>query len=535
MIVVTDATHRYGSVEALRGVSLRVDPGQRVVILGTNGSGKSTLARLLNGSLLPSSGSVEVDGVSSSPETTRRLAELVGYVRQDPRNQIVSPVVSDEVAFGPRNLGLSRPDVLSRVDEALEVCGISHLRHHMTTELSGGQQQLLALAGVLAMRPRYLVLDEACSQLDEATRRRVRAIVRDCRERGVGVVEVAHFAEDVAGADRVLVLERGRLAWEGEPGGFFLSPGALASSGLRDDPLSPVLSSLAASGCVLTEPLDEKDVVQRLGVSGAPSDRLTAPSPAADEADEAPAAHELCLRDASLSYGDTTALVRVSLSATGVTLLLGASGSGKSTAARLLSGVLAPDDGSAELDGGRVRAGRVGLAFQRPEDQLFSDTVIDDIAYGPRMAGHGDEAARAEAIDAARRLGVGSDLLGRSPFELSGGQMRRVALAGVIAAGPSAYVFDEPTAGLDAPSRREVRELVSDLAAGGAPVVVITHDAAEWIDVARRVVFLAGGRVTGDLRASEVRANPAPFEAAGMLAPLMVRLRAAGRGGEADA
>ena len=201
MIVVTDATHRYGSVEALRGVSLRVDPGQRVVILGTNGSGKSTLARLLNGSLRPSSGSVGVDGVSSPPETTRRLGELVGYVRQDPRNQIVSPVVSDEVAFGPRNLGLSRPDVLSRVDEALVVCGISRLRHQLTTVLSGGQQQLLAIGRAVMASPRLLLIDEPTMGLSPAAAR-----------------EVADFLH-------TLSTEGLSMIWAGERGDCRISPG----------------------------------------------------------------------------------------------------------------------------------------------------------------------------------------------------------------------------------------------------------------------------------------------------------------------
>ena len=189
MVEVQDVSFAYAAgANALNGVSLTLRPGERVVLLGRNGSGKSTLGRLLNGGLAPSSGSVSVDGETSS----RQFARLVGYVRQDPRNQIVSPLVSDEVAFGPRNLGLSREEVLERVTWALEQCGIAGLSERLTAELSGGQQQLVAMAGVLAMRPRYLVLDEVGSHLDERSRERVRAVVRSLTADGVGVAEIAH-------------------------------------------------------------------------------------------------------------------------------------------------------------------------------------------------------------------------------------------------------------------------------------------------------------------------------------------------------
>ena len=238
MIELRNASYSYdGSRLVVDRVSLSLAPGERVVLLGLNGSGKSTLGRLLNGSLRPSEGSLSVDGESHD------LARLVGYVRQDPRNQIVSAVVSDEVAFGPRNLGLSREEVLGRVGEALAACGIEGLRERMTSELSGGQQQLVSLAGVLAMHPRYVVLDEASSMLDRGMRRRVAGVVESLVARGVGVIEIAHSAEALSGASRVLVMDEGRLVWEGEelPTGLaerlFGRPGPVpASQGAASSP-----------------------------------------------------------------------------------------------------------------------------------------------------------------------------------------------------------------------------------------------------------------------------------------------------------
>ena len=513
MIEVCGASYAYaGGDPALDGVSLALEPGERVVLLGRNGSGKSTLARLLNGSLLPSSGTVRVDGA------TEGLARIVGYVRQDPRNQIVSALVEDEVAFGPRNLGLAREEVLARVGEALAACGIADLRGRLTSELSGGEQQLLALAGVLAMRPAYLVLDEVGSQLDEASRRRVAKVVRRAEEQGVGVLEIAHGAEALLGASRVVVLAGGRVAWEGVPDDLLASASALEASGLADDPLAGIMARARARGWGVVDGPDA------LACDGSHETQPCKPC----------ARHALSANGVGVLYGSRRALDALSLDARGLLLVLGPSGSGKSTLARALAGVLDPDEGRCELDGVPVRAGDVGLAFQRPEDQLFCDTVADELAYGPRAEGLAGPEVEGAAAWAASELGI-ERLLSRSPFELSGGQMRRVALAAALSSRPAAYVFDEPTAGLDAPSRRELRELVASLVRDGASAVVVTHDAAEWLDVASEVAFLAQGRLVARASAAEAARSPELFRSAGLEPPLLVSLRAASERGQEDA
>lgn len=525
MLEVREATFSYsGGPRVLSDVSLRVAPGERVVALGLNGSGKSTLARLLNGALVPTEGSVVVDGVASSHATSRDLARVVGFVRQDPRSQIVSALVSDEVAFGPRNLGLPPEEVRSRVEGALDYCGLGELGDRLTTELSGGQQQLLALAGVIAMRPRYLVLDEACAQLDAGLRRRVRAIATRMRDDGVGVFEVAHDVEALFGASRALVLERGRIAWEGTPAALLADGGALRAAGLSGDVSVRALGRAVASGYALGDAPDPEGLGRHLADRGLAAGLRDA-APAGGRRLEGGAGHALALEGVSVSYRVGEALSAVTLEApAGLTLVLGRSGSGKTTMARVMAGLLEPSRGRALLDGAAVRPGRVGLAFQRPEDQLFANTVLDDVSFAPLAQGLGPDEARDVALRAADALGVGEDLLDRSPFELSGGQVRRVALAGVIAARPAALVLDEPTAGLDGPSRAHLRGLVRRLAGDGTSVVVVTHDPGEWLGDADGVAFLEGGALVGSAPAREVAGDASMFARAGLEAPFDVRL-----------
>lgn len=533
LIEVRDACFAYRPDErALDGVSLTVGPGERVVLLGRNGSGKSTLGRLCNGSLVATGGSVVVDGVTAGPESAQAVAQLVGYVRQDPRDQIVSSQVADEVAFGPRNLGLAREEVRARVDEALATCGIAELRERLTTELSGGQQQLLALAGVVAMRPRYLVLDEVCAQLDGAARRRVRGLVDSLVGRGLGVLEIAHDTETVFGAVRVVVLEDGRVAWEGAPRDLFARGDALVAAGLDRDPMARAWARAVATGYRIGTHEDVEGLAAHLLRDGG----VPTQSSGAMEPGPAVCAHRLGLEGVCVGARDSgrAILSDVSLDApAGLTLLLGTTGSGKTTTARVAAGVLEPDAGAVTIDGEPVRAGLVGLAFQRPEDQLLADTVLEDIAYAPRMAGLPEGEALERARAAAAELGVDEGLLARSPFELSGGQARRVALAGVVAAHQGAVVLDEPTAGLDAPSRELLHEVVRRLGAHGVAVVVVTHDAGEWLDEAREVVLLSDGRVVARASGADAAADPGLFERVGLVPPPEVRLAAAlERGGE---
>ena len=535
MLELRDATYAYpgeGS-PAVRGASLCVAPGERVALVGGNGSGKSTVACLANGSLLAGPGAVSVDGHDPAAGAAERLevARLCALVRQDPTDQLVSSSVRDEVAFGPCNLGLPRDEVERRVARSLEACDLVRLEDRGVSELSGGEQQRLALAGALAMEPRYLVLDEVCSFLDTAGRLAVASIVSALAENGCGILSVTHDLADVMAATRVCLVEGGRIAWSGTPSALLSDDSLVRRAQLGGDPLARLMPALIRAGLDPASAADVDDVLAFVHETGRDAWLLEVLGTSSRTA-RVSGIPSLVLGDAHKRYGDVSALRGMDVLAHDgeVTLLAGSAGSGKSTALRALAGVLDLDSGRALLRGRPVRPGSVGLAFQHPEEQLFCDTVLDDVAFGPTNRGLGTARARGQAAEALRALGVAEGLWGRSPLALSGGQARRVALAGIVAMGADAYVLDEPTAGLDGEGRAALHALVARLASDGAAVVVVSHDVDEWLDVADTVVLASEGRSVWEGEAWRLAADPAPFEAAGIEAPLGVRLRAGATG-----
>lgn len=515
----------------LDGASLDVAPGELVCLVGPNGAGKSTLARALCGTVQLDSGSVLLDGKGA---TSAELHRAVGFVRQDPESQLVAPVVFDEVAFGPCSLGLPEAEIRSRVTKVLAACGLAGFEGRAVSELSGGELQRVALAGVLAMRPGYLALDEVTSQLDASARTDVRAIVRRAVSEGVGVLLVTHDVEEMAAADRVALMADGRIAWAGTPGEFFGDAEVVRRAGLGRVPLGELLCRLSRDGFLFGPSLDASRLIGAIeddGFAGEAREALgggrlgEASEPIREISSHTSA---LVARDVAVRYEGTAALDGATVTAAPgrVLLVAGRSGSGKSTLAGVLAGVLETDAGEARLGDSPVRPGMVGLCQQRAENQLFCDTVLDDAAFGPRNLGAATDEADARAREALRSLGVDEVLWGRSPFALSGGQRRRVALAGVVAMRPGAYVLDEPTNGLDAEGRDQLHAVVRRLAAAGAAAVVISHDVGEWLRVVDDVVLLASGCVAWHGPATQLRGDTAPFAAAGMQPPLEVAILA---------
>ncbi|WP_024626555.1 energy-coupling factor transporter ATPase [Bifidobacterium sp. A11] len=482
-----------GQTWALDHLSMEVHAGEHLCILGANGSGKSTLGSILSGATAPDHGQVELMGrtvCSDTPdqgrqidaEAYRQARRSIGMVFQNPEDQIVTTVVQDDVAFGPENLGLPRQKMLSCVPAALKQVDLQARMNDDPTRMSGGQQQRLALAGSLAMNPGMMVLDEPGAMLDAAGRKEIQSILCRLTAQGTAVVHITHLLEQARQADRVLVLDHGRIVASGRPDQILTRQDLPALVG-EPDQNRPTQNGASDT--------DTKTAVDDHAV---PMVKLS---------------------DVSYSFpdADSKALSQVNLElAAGQTLaIIGRNGSGKSTLARLICALAAPDSGSIQVAGlplagpDRPKAKhlrrqnlkllrqRVGYVMQYPEHQLFADTVAQDIAYGPHNLGYGPEQVQQRVDDAMELLGI-SDLADRSPFELSGGQRRLVAIAGVVACSPQLLVLDEATASLDPQACAGIIRLLRVLHQRGVTIVMSTHADREALDLADQALLLEHGK-----------------------------------------
>ena len=560
MIHCTDIEFTYdGERLALAGVDLHVAPGEFVCILGGNGSGKSTLAKHLNALLLPDRGTVTVDGYDTAePRDVYRIRSTAGMVFQNPDDQLVASLVEDDVAFGPENLGVETPELARRVRDALKQVGLVGFEKHETNALSGGQKQRVAIAGVLGMEPKILILDEASAMLDPRGRKGLMRVCRELNGRGMTVVMITHFMEEAAAADRVVVLDRGKVACNGAPRDVLVRTDVLAGLNLEVPFACDLSLKLREAGVDVPVCVEEAPLVDAIaavlgegrqaegpaGASAEPEGAAAHPQAAPQDGGEGrpPCSGEggagadenavIAFENVSFTYNPAKgkrkragkregaegphpdwgndpdavwALRDVSFAiAPGEFFgIAGHTGSGKSTLIQHMNGILHPTCGRVLVEGrdvadkaqaARVRAD-VGVVFQYPEHQLFADTVYHDVAFGPRNLKLSDEEVDARVRESLALVGLDFDEIGNaSPFELSGGQQRRVAFAGVLAMRPRILVLDEPVAGLDPAARRDFLTLIAGLHAQGRTVVMISHSMDDLAALCDRVLVLNEGR-----------------------------------------
>ena len=553
VITLENVRFRYPGADrdALAGLDLTVAEGETVAVVGPNGSGKSTLARLLGGLARPTAGRrAAVCGCDLLTESGRlAVRREAGVLFQNPENQLVAEHVEEDVAFGLENLAWPPEKIRERTGEMLARFDLEGLRRREPHLLSGGQKQRTALAGVLAIPRRVLVLDEPTAMLDADGRDDLLDAVRRVRKEGLTVVIVTQEMDEVGIADRVVALEHGNVEYDGTCDELFARVGLVRRLRLGLPAAGEVALALAARGRILRRlPLTLDELVAEYesggaaegdqlwleigsaeetaepasdspgaGPSGQPSARPSAssgeePRPAVTVAPPVPPARPgMSLRCDGVSFaydeGGTPvpALRDVSfdLEAGSSVALLGPSGSGKSTLLQIVRGLLEPAQGRVELDGqgggdagAEARRREVGIVFQTPELQLFAASAAQDVAFGPERLGWRADVVEA-AVDAAMEL-VGlprAEFGARHPYSLSGGEQRRLALAGVLAMQPRALLLDEPFVNLDPGSRRDLAAVLARLTEGGTTVVLATHDEdAAWA-LCREVLVLDAGRL----------------------------------------
>lgn len=486
-----------GATWTLDGVDLLVREGERVALVGSNGSGKSTLSLLAAGLAAPDGGTVELAGESvfddagARADAYRRARRDIGIVFQNPEDQIVTTVVSEDVAFGPENLSTPREQIGERVRDALATVGMTAFAEANPADLSGGQQQRIAIAGMLAMHSRLLILDEPTAMLDPEARADVLAALDDIQARGTAIIIVTHDAAELAHATRTLRLEHGRL----HPVGRDASSASTSPLAARPSPSPAPLSEVPSERLPAAPPPPATPSAGSLRDAPATTDRPLpdslpdAPSATAHGMQPVASAPAVVFDHVTFRYPGCATAVLDDFSlrvASGSTLaVVGRNGSGKTTFAKLLCALLKPDAGSIRVaDVELVHASRrersalrrrLGFIMQHPERQLFAGTVAQDVAYGPHNQGLSDEDVRSRVDEALRLVGA-ERLSDRDPFTLSGGQQRLVAIAGVLACRPKVLVMDEPTASLDDAARARVCDIIRSLHMRGVTIIMITHD-----------------------------------------------------------
>ena len=458
---------------ALRGVDLRIEPGERVLLLGPSGAGKSTLLAALAGLLDPAEAGEQEGTVRLDGRPARQARARAGLVLQDPESALVMGRAGDDVAFGLENRGVPTAEIWPRVDAALAAVGFRYGRDAATAALSGGEQQRLALAGMLALRPGLLLLDEVTANLDPDGVALVReTLTRVLGESGATAVVVEHRVEQVADlVTRAVVLEPGGgVVADGPPAEVFGAQGAaLAARGVWVPGRQPAVRrrAVAAAG----PPLVTGEAV-----------RFRYPATGTDA---------LAAIDVTVRAGEALALT-------------GPNGAGKSTLALALAGLLRPTGGEVRAEPaldppqppkplwrwpGRDLVSRVGTVFQDPEHQIVTATVRDELLVGPLRSGASQAAAEARADELLDRLGL-APLAAANPYTLSGGEKRRLSVATAIATSPRLVVADEPTFGQDARTWAELVGLLADLRDAGCGLVLVTHDAALVDAVADRTTVI---------------------------------------------
>ena len=530
-----------GSRPALKDISFKVREGEWIALIGANGSGKTTLARHLNGLFVPTRGRVKVNGLDTQEEKhLPQIRSLVGMVFQSPEDQIISSLVLEDTAFGPENLGIPTSEINERVEGALNAVRMWDHRERAPHLLSAGQIQRVALAGVLAMRPRCIIFDETPAMLDPMGRQAVLEHMDGLHKQGITIVMITHSMDEAILAERIIVLDEGQLVADAKPELVF-TDGALLQK-----------CNLESPACLRAGRLIEKYFSIPLNSRKNIDDMLkTIPSRGSAGDNSRPVLKKRSTnRDVIIAAVDihhtyqagtpfeSHSLNGVSLSAFSgrVHALAGATGSGKSTLLQHLNGLYIPQSGNLRVGAFDmndpkvdIRALRryVGIVFQNPEVFFFEHYVGDEIAFGPKQL-FGRDGLRERVMKAMEQVGLDfEDFKDRSTMTLSGGEKRKVALASALAMTPGLLVLDEPTAGLDPYSRQNLLQTMRSLHTGGLEIILSSHNMEDITELAHDMTLLDHGRSLGTGTASDVFSQADLIQQANLIAPPGVKFAAA--------
>lgn len=503
---------------ALKDINLDIKKGEFVAILGRNGSGKSTFAKHLNAILMPTEGSVCVDGLYTDDEEKKYdIRRKTGMVFQNPDNQLVASVVCEEVAFGPENLGVEADVIINRVNNALSCVNMNSCADFDVSTLSGGQKQRIAIAGILAMESDYMILDEPTAMLDPKGRKDVmETVLRLNRENNMTIILITHHVEEAEYADRIIILDNGCVCVDDIPQKIFSDTSFMRKMGIRVPFGIDILEALNVEKlyrrmnakelafCIRSQFLKRGIYPEKIKYNEV--EKRTENKNISDGS-------EALIRLKNVGYTYNIGLINEKKALNGIDFtirkgecvgIVGNTGSGKTTLMQILNGLYVPSDGNVYINNKlvdykkkeeKLLRKKVSMVFQYPEHQIVKETVYEDVMFGPLNMGIDKKECERRAENALNTVGISEKMWNRYIYGMSGGEKKRVAIAGALAMRPEYIVLDEPTAGLDMEGKtlifNELKRLCSEEKVG---IIFVSHSMEDIAEYADRMLVLNQGK-----------------------------------------
>ncbi len=511
--------------QTLKHIDLEAPKSKFTVIMGKTGAGKTTSLLCLNG-IIPQlkegelKGDIEVAGLNTSKYRIQTLSKYVGIVMQDTATQVFGSTVEEDVAFGPRNYLVPREEIYQRIEKSLHRVRLDGYEKRQTSQLSGGEKQRLAIAGILAMQPDIIVLDEPTSELDPMGREEIYTTITDLNnEQDTSIIVVEHSSQEVCEkADKLIVINDGETVWAGNPKDFFRDAKLVSDNGIKPIPVCKIGWKLYEQGLIEKSqiPFNEDEAYRLICNLIKDKEFVCDHKPS-----QVPYPYEnneniISIRDLSHVYENgKKALndIHLDIKEGEFVAIIGQNGAGKTTLAKHLNQILKPTTGSVSISGEDIKDKTpteltkvIGYVFQNPDNQIFSNTIYKELEYGLKNIGLNEEECK-KRIDQALEL---TGLTGKEeehPFSLGKGERQMIAVASILAMQSKVLVIDEPTTGQDWAGINRMMSLVDTLHKNGTTIVMITHDMDIVAKYATRTIAMKNGSVVLDGQTREVFAN----------------------------
>ncbi len=509
---------------ALGDVNFFAESGSFIAVLGENGCGKTTLAKQFNVLLPHQEGSLKISGLDvSDPENLWEIRRKCGMVFQNPDNQFVSSVVNEDVAFGLENYNVPRGEIQTRVKNALQTVAMQNFEFSSPQKLSGGQKQRIAIAGILAVEPDLIIFDESTSMLDMKCRGEVMKTILALHKSGHRtIILITHYLDEAAFADRVVLMKAGKIFAEGIPQKILTDPVLLQEAGLIPEFPVRICKEMEKSGikfgkCPLTieEAADQITALfENRALPLQKSSKVLSKCRISSTNAKINSSILLDVKDVSFTYGSGTSLEQVALDHVNFTVhsgefigIAGQTGCGKSTLLQIIAGLIQPTSGKVLIGGKPARtaeknsAGRfiTGIVFQYPEQQLFEQSVEKDVGFSLKNSGLSDFEIKKQVKAAIELVGLDYEKIREiSPLSFSGGEKRRIAIAGILAMKPEMLLLDEPCAGIDPAFHKKLMELFKKLNDAGTTILMISHNMDDFAEYVDRLLVIDKGQLVLD-------------------------------------